>query len=229
MKPDDCSANKLYRGHRQRLRARFLKSGLDGFAEHEIVELLLTFAIPRRDVKPIAKKLLEKFGSLSALLDASEETLRAETGLSDVSISLILLEKSLCARYLETPLYKRNMLSNRADAVKFLQMKLGSRKECVAILYLNQYNYLQCYDFLTGNDNTVLLSPKDIVKKALLSQASGVIVAHNHPGGIPIPSQEDIDTTRQLQQALRLFDITLHDHLIICRDKYISILQDDLI
>ena len=209
--PDPCT------GHRRRLRGRMLDNGIDSLLDYETVELLLTFAIPRRDTKPIAKELLNRFGTLENIVDASPTELAAVPGLGQAGITLINFIKQFCARYLKE---KASRISYKADSpqeiVNFLRMKIGAmRKESMIVIYLDARNHLIGYRVFSGTVNYAAVYIREIVEDALLRHAVSVIAAHNHPSGICEPSGEDIKLIRQLSDALSLIGVKLADHLLI--------------
>ena len=217
----------LNAGHRSRLRGRFLAHGLESLQDYEAIELLLTYAIARRDVKPIAKEMLAKFGSVDRLLDATPEELLSVNGMGPASAALCQLVRELCAKYLEQKLVKRDLLLDTPRRViDFCRMKLaGGKKETMLLLYLNSHNMLIDYQSIAGTVDRAAVYSREIVEKALLLHASGVIAAHNHPSGICDPSAEDVALTRNLMRALESVGITLYDHLVVTRNAAYSILR----
>ena len=138
-------------GHRKRLRERFLRAGLEGLQDYEAIELVLTFAIPRHDVKPLAKQLLEHYGSLEKLLDATPAELLDQHGLGEAAVTLLALHKQLCTKYLEQKARDVDVLDNTTKIVNFLRMKLGGgKKETFMVLFLNAQNHLLCFDVIPG-------------------------------------------------------------------------------
>ncbi len=203
-------------GHRRRLRERFLRGGLDALADHEAIELLLTYAIARRDVKPLAKTLLDRFGSVEKLLDASGAELAEVEGVGAASGVLILLIKSLCAKYLEQRARGVDLLDSPARVTDFIRMKLGGgRKETLMVIYLDSRHQLIAFDCYPGTVDRAAIFTREVVERALLRGASGVILAHNHPSGVCEPSPEDIALTRAVRQGLASLAIPLYDHLIV--------------
>lgn len=213
-------------GHRQRLRERFLKAGIDGLQDYEAIELLLTYAIARRDVKPQAKALFERFGSLEGLLDAQAEELEEIPGLGRSSAALLLLIRALCSRYLEQRVRRGDVFRDRQDIVDFLRMKLaGGRRETMAVLYFSSRNKLILYETYPGTVDRAALYPREVAASALRCHASGVIVAHNHPSGICMPSPQDIELTGMLKEALRTINVLLYDHYVVTPTAHVSVLR----
>jgi DNA repair protein RadC len=211
-------------GHRQRLRERFVRSGLDGFHDHEVLELLLTYAIPRKDVKRPAKALLAEFKSLAAVLDAPLPSLEKVEGIgprASVLIAVIprLLERYRRDRWKQTPCFHCT-----EDAVRFLRSMIGSeRSEVFYVLALNSQNGLIAAEGIQrGTVNRTAVFPRQVVEVSLKHRATAVILAHNHPGGDARPSSADRMLTRKLQRILEELDIAVHDHVIIAGEEHFS-------
>lgn len=204
-------------GHRQRLRSKFLKSGTDSLHDYELLELLLTYAIPRRDVKPIAKELLNKFDNIQGVFDAPIDQLTAMDGIGENVASLIYLIKGLGAKYLEDKAKDYHFLSNISDAIKFVRMKIGGdSKETFMIIYLGSQNQMLNYDcFASGTIDRTNVYRREIVELCLKNRAVSIILGHNHPSGFCTPSPEDLLVTKNIKQALKLIDVRVHDHIIV--------------
>lgn len=216
----------FYTGHRQRLRERFRNSGLSAFADHEIIEFLLTFAIPRRDVKNIAKLLLQRFGSIANVLDATPDELDSVDGVGENSIALIKLIRALNDKYMETPLVNNDVLRSHEQLMDFLRLKLGNRrKECFFVLFLDKQRRLLHTVNVPGTVDRVAVFPNEIAVETLRCHASSVIVAHNHPGGNLMPSEADMKVTQAIQMALSCIGVPLLEHYLISGDKYIRLLE----
>ncbi|SHF42288.1 DNA repair protein RadC [Desulfacinum infernum DSM 9756] len=211
-------------GHRKRLRERFLRSGLEGFHDHEVLELLLTFAIPRRDVKPAARALLERFQSLSAVLDATVQELTQVDGVGPHAALLLTLLPRLLERYHQDRWRTVTTLGSTRDAVRYLQGHLeAERKEIFCILALNSQNGLIAVERIQeGTVNRTAVFPRLVVEAALRHRATAVILAHNHPSGEPEPSAADRQLTRKLRRLLGDLDIAVHDHIILAGPRYYS-------
>lgn len=211
-------------GHRQRLRERFLESGLDGFHDHEVLEFLLSFAIPRKDVKPVAKNLLGEFKTLSAVLDASRERLVQVEGMGPYSAVFLSLLPRLVERYQRDRWKDNPTFSSTRDAVGYLSSLLGTeRTEVFYVLALNSKNSLIAGEAVQrGSVNRAAVFPRQVVEVAFKHRATAVILAHNHPGGDPTPSPSDRQLTRRLKRILNDLDILVHDHIIIGGPKYFS-------
>jgi len=203
-------------GHRQRLRERFSRSGLNGLQDYEAVELVLSYAIPRRDVKPLAKDLLREFGSIEGLMDAPMHRLIDEHGMGMNSALLIRLIREMCSAYLEQRVRKTDVLNSFERAEDFVRMKLGGcQSETLMTIFLNSHNNIISYELNPGTVNHAAVYVRELAKRAVLANATGVILAHNHPSGICIPSQEDVKLTESIRQALGTFGVKLFCHLIV--------------
>ena len=219
-----------YIGHRERLRERFRRAGAEGLHDYELLELLLTYAIPRKDVKPLAKELIKKFGGLSGVLDAKQEELEEVPGLGPRSATLIRLVKELHGAYLAEQMEHRDLLSSPQTVVDFARVKLaGLPHEALMVIYLNIKNEVIDHEVLhEGTVDRVVIYPRRIVEAALAHHAAGLILIHNHPSGHPEPSEEDRRLTQAVAAAARTVDIRLLDHIIVGRDGYYSFREEGL-
>jgi DNA repair protein RadC len=213
-----------YLAHRSRLRKRFRKTDGNGLHEYELLELLLTYAIPRIDVKPIAKRLLERFGGLSGVLDASQQDIQGINGVGPVSATLIPLVKALCISYSVQKMRNKDILSSPESVLDFSRLKLtGLSNEALMAIYVNVKNQVIDYEMLNeGTVDNVVIYPRRIIEGALRYHASGLIIVHNHPSGNPEPSEEDRVLTRSLSEITKTLDIRLLDHIIVGRDGHFS-------
>jgi DNA repair protein RadC len=213
-----------YIGHRQRLRERFLNSSFENFAEYELLELLLFFAIPRRDVKPLAKKLLEKFGNLANLINADKERLLSIDGTNDgVCISFFVV-RELINRILKQKVVHQNIISSWSALLDYLKSTMGGLKlEQFRALFLNKKNILITDEIMTvGTIDQATVYPREIIKRALFHEASAIILVHNHPSGNSKPSKADIELTNKIAEACSAVSIIVHDHVIISNNDYFS-------
>ena len=216
-------------GHRQRLRARFLKTGLRGFAEHEVLELILTLCIPRRDVKDLAKALLKKFGSIRNVLDADSTQLQTFDGLGEASAVCFSLLKAFAEYYLKQKTVELPIFTNNASLVQFWQSRLGSLKyEVFEIAYLDaayrlMKDGIERLEEGAGTCTKVYL--QKVLRSALTRGAVNFVLAHNHPSGNAQPSQTDLQITQSLHYACTLINIRFLDHIIIAKDGYYSFRQ----
>lgn len=214
----------LHTGHRARLKAQFLQAGLDAFTDIQVLELLLFYANPRQDTNPIAHRLLNQFGTLSAVLDAPVELLESVKGVGENAALLLHLIPCVCRRYLIDRASYEQILDSTEKAGAFLvPYFFGARDEMVYLLCLDaKYKVLDCRMLSVGGVNTAAVSVRKIVEAALACNATSVVLAHNHTSGIALPSKEDEATTRQIRTALDAVGILLVDHIIVADDDFVS-------
>ena len=215
------------RGHRNRVRERYLNTGLDTFQDYEALELLLFYAIPRKDTKSTAKNLIARFGSLPAVLDATSAEL-TEAGLSPNAAILLKLVPDMNRYYAVKTDGAGQKVHSTSDAGRILcAMFRHEQTESVRLLCLNAGGKVLKLALLNEGDiNAVHFSVRKIVETALSAKAVSVILAHNHPGGTLTPSREDLDATNSAKAALSTVGIQLLDHLIISGDNYCSLRED---
>jgi DNA repair protein RadC len=214
-----------YSGHRDRLRERFLKSGLQGFHDYEVLELLLTFVISRKDTKPFAKDLIQRFKSLQGVLNADLKELQNIKGIKTQSALFLKIIQAVVSRYLEEKAKKNEIQFSRlTELVEYLKGTIGCHtNEIVRILYMNSQNELiEAEDLSEGTVNVAVVFPRTIVERALHHRATTVIMAHNHPGGKAEPSDKDDSITKQIFEALKTVDVSLQEHVIIAEGGYYS-------
>ncbi len=214
----------LYINHRKRLRERYARAGIEGLAEYEILELLLTYSIPRKDVKPVAKELLKTFGSLRDVLDAELPKLEKVKGMGKSSAIHIKLVKDLCSKYLEQNMIASNVISNPEAVFNFARAKLcGMPYELFMTVFVNAKNEVIGYKIIQeGTIDNVAVHPRKIIKSALDNNASGIILIHNHPSGHPQPSEADKQITKEITKISSTMDLRLLDHLIVGKNGYFS-------
>tara|TARA_B100000809_G_scaffold259927_1_gene305866 strand:+ start:643 stop:1317 length:675 start_codon:yes stop_codon:yes gene_type:complete len=219
------------RGHRQRLREKFLKSGLDGFHDYEIIELLLTLGTPRTDCKQPAKDALKKFGSLKAVLEGNPKDLKEIKGIGDHNVFGLKLTQDVARRYLADRIVDMDYIRSFEDVLDYLRHNLRDKsKEVFMIIYLNGRNQiLKMEKLFEGTLNTSAVYPREVVKRALENDASALVLVHNHPSGNPSPSQDDLTITKKLKDAVKTIDIYIHDHLIIAGNDIYSFADHGLI
>ena len=212
-------------GHRQRLRERFRTTGIKALSDYEILELLLTFVIPRRDTKAIAKELLDRFKTVSGVLHADAEALAEVDGIGENASFFLSVIADVGAYCLAEKIERRSAISHRQDVDNYLQLQFGRRgDEYIAALYLDNANRVLGTEVVAaGTVNQCVLYPRAVVERALKFKASSLILAHNHPGGTPQPSEADWQITRRLAEIGKLLDIPLLDHVIICQDRVVSL------
>lgn len=220
-------AKAVHRGHRQRLKKRFLEEGLDGFTDIQALELLLFYSIPRQDTNPIAHQLLEHFGSLSQVLDAPVEELMGIEGIGEGSALLLHLINEMGRSYLTDRAQREKILPTIEDCARYMQpFFYGRTTEMVYLLCLDaKCKVLSCKKVGEGSVNSAGISVRKVVETALREGASVVVLAHNHPSGIALPSGEDIQTTRRIAAGLQSVEIQLADHIVVADDDYVSMVQ----
>ena len=223
--PDDRK-RKAHKGagHRQRLRERFLASGLEGFHDYEVIELLLTLSMPRKDCKDAAKGALERFKTFQGVLEASPQELGKVKGLGPKNILGIKLIKAVAERYLQKKLIHKDAINDSKALFDYLYHSIGDKnREFFKVIFLNSKN--QVITTSTISEGTLTASsvyPREVIQAALSNDAAALIFAHNHPSGDPEPSSEDIAVTRQLVFAGKVMGMIVHEHLIIGDDRYFS-------
>lgn len=214
-------------GHRERMRQRVRETDMRGFQPHEVLEFLLMYAIPRRDVNPLAHKLIKRFGSLSGVLDARPEELMQVPGVGENAATLLSSLVSVFSAYQRDRWRKRPCLFSRKEAGEFCTALFSRQKvESVAIVCLDVHKAVLASEMLTqGTVSETPLYPREVVAYALRHQAHSVILAHNHPSGDTRPSMDDLRITLEIRDALRTMDITLEDHFIIAGSRFTSLWQ----
>ncbi|MBR6311420.1 MAG: DNA repair protein RadC [Oscillospiraceae bacterium] len=221
-----------HEGHRERLRAQFRKSGLDSFNDHTALELLLCYAIPRADVNVLAHRLIDTFGDLAGVLGASQEELCKVKGVGERTAALIALapaivRKSAISRNLDE---SDRILNSSEKAGEFIKPYfMGARDEIVYELTLdNKCRLINVRKLAEGEPNCADLSTRHLVENALRDNASCVILAHNHPSGVAIPSHSDLRSTEQASAALKTVGVRLLDHIIVAEEDYVSLARSSV-
>ncbi|OIN97370.1 MAG: hypothetical protein AUJ48_00140 [Deltaproteobacteria bacterium CG1_02_45_11] len=211
-------------GHRQRLRERFLGSGLAGFHDYEVIELLLTIATPQKDCKDAAKAALKRFKTLQGVLEATAEELGEVEGIGPKNLFGIKLIRAVADRYLKKRLIKKDPINNSKELFDYLYHSIRDRsQECFKALFLDAQNKIISTETLfKGTLTGSSVYPREVVQAALNHHAAALIFAHNHPSGNPEPSPEDVAITRQLVFACRVMGMTVHEHLIIGDNRFFS-------
>ncbi len=209
-------------GHRERLRDKFLQNGLTGFADYEVIELLLTLATPRKDCKQLAKQALAKFKTIPGVIEASDSELSEIDGIGKKNIFGIKLIKAAANRYLQERLKGNNAIKNAEDLFDYLYFNLRHKDKeyCLAVYLDIKNNILNTETISEGSIGITRVYPREIVKAAIKNKAASVILVHNHPSGDPEPSQSDINITKKIVSALKTIDIKLLDHIIIGNNKH---------
>ncbi len=217
----------IHDGHRQRLRERFLKEGLDNFEEYQVLELMLFFCIPRRDTNEIAHNLLKRFGSLAQVVEAPVSELKKVVGVGEGTAVFLSLLNSFARYYQVNRVSNAVILPNIEKCGEYLQpLFSGRRNETVFLLCLDaKCKVLACYEVGEGSVNSAAIPIRRVVEMALGANASSVIIAHNHPSGFAVPSGDDVQTTKRLAVALGAVEIELADHIVVADGDFVSMVQ----
>ncbi len=214
----------LYTGHRERLRARFRQAGADALPDYELIEMVLFRAIPRRDTKGLAKRLLARFGSYAEVVNAPEARLKEVAGVGDAVVTELKLIRAAALRLMRSEIASRPVLASWSQVLDYLRAAQAfEHREEFRILFLDKKNVLIA-DEVQGR-GTVDHTPvyvREVVKRALELSSSAIILVHNHPSGDPTPSRADIDMTRMIIDAARPLGVTVHDHIIVGRGGHAS-------
>jgi DNA repair protein RadC len=218
-------ARPHHHGHRERLRARFREAGPEALADYELLELVLFRALPRRDVKPIAKELLKTFGSLAEVLAAPRDRLAKVGGLGDESATDIKIVQAAASRLLRGEVKGRDVLSSWSAVLDYCRAAQGfAEKEEFRILFLDKRNKLIADEVQqTGTVDHTPIYPREVIKRALELSATAIILVHNHPSGDPTPSRADIEMTKAIVDVAKPLGIAVHDHIIVGRDGHASL------
>lgn len=225
------NTSKDNKGHRQRLREKFLKNGLDGFLDYEIIELLLTLGTPRKDCKQSAKDALKKFGSLKAVLEAEPAELKEIKGIGDNNVFGLKIAQSVSRRYLADRIIDQDFIRSADEVIDYLKHNLRDKsREVFLVIYLNGRNQiLKMEELFQGTLTTSAVYPREVVKRALVNDAASLVFVHNHPSGNPNPSKDDLTITKKLKEAAQAIDVSVHDHLIIAGNDVYSFADHGLI
>ena len=217
----------LHKGHRQRLKQRFLSDGLDQFEPHNLLEILLFFGIPQKDTNPIAHELINTFGSLSAAFDAPFEELLKIKGMTENAAVLMKMVPAIFRRYELDKLDQSAVLKNSRDIGQYIKpfFKGKINEEFYVICLDNTCKVMSCKKLFEGTITSAQISVRKIVETALSCNCANVIVAHNHPQGLAIPSHADICVTNDIYKALKTCEIRLLDHLIVSPSDYVSLME----
>ena len=220
-----------HQGHRKRLREKFLKSGLAGFHDYEIVELLLSLGTPRRDCKLSAKEAIKKFQTLRGVLEASPEDLQKINGIGIHSTFGIKLVQEIAREYLKAKILDKPFYTSSQEVFDYLYHSMrGLKKEVFKVIYLNSQNQIiDTADLSEGTVDGSSISPREIVEGTIKHNAASLIFVHNHPSGNPEPSMSDKSLTRELVCAGRIMRLRILDHIIIGDNKYFSFAGEGLI
>ena len=225
------SSENIPIGHRKRLREKFIKSGLSGFADYEVVELLLSLGTPRKDCKPAAKEAIKRFKTLRGVLSASMEDLQQIKGIGPHSAFGIKLMQDVAREYLKEQIIDKPVFQSSQEIFEYLYHSMRDlKKEVFKVLYLTSQNQIiDTDDLFKGTLDSAAVAPREIVEQALAHNAAALIFAHNHPSGNCEPSKSDKDITRDLVFAGGTVQIKILDHLIIGNNRYYSFAGEGLI
>jgi DNA repair protein RadC len=218
-------------GHRQRLRERFRQGGPEAMPDYELMELILFRAIPRRDTKPLAKAIIQRFGSFAEAMAASEERLAEIPGLGAAAIIELKVVRAAALRLMQGELRRRPLLNSWDKVVQYCRAAMGfEAREEFRILFLDNRGRLLVDEVQgRGTINHTPVYVREVVKRALELSAASIILVHNHPSGDPTPSRADIDITKQIIDAAEKLGISVHDHLIVGRDGHLSLRASGLV
>ena len=231
LEEDDAAQIPSHAGHRERLRERFRKGGADAMPDYELLELLLFRAIPRRDVKPLAKILISHFGSFAEVMSAPEERLAGVPGLGDAAVTELRLVRAAALRLMQGEVRGRTVLAAWSDVIAYCRAAMAfEAKEQLRILFLDKRNHVIADEVQQrGTVDHTPVYVREIVKRALELSATAIILVHNHPSGDPTPSRADIDMTKLIVATSKPLGILVHDHLIIAKDGHTSFKSNGLI
>ncbi len=221
----------IHKGHRQRVKKRVLKEGIDSFEDHQILELLLFYCIPMKDTNKLAHQLIDNFGSLAGVFDASPSDLIKKAKITENSAILLSLIPSLARRYQQGKFKGKTILSSTSKAGDYvLSLFTGRLYEVFYVICLDTQNKVNHTCLLhEGTINEAPVYPRLIVETALRHQAASVILAHNHPGGRLEPSQADINVTGKIKIALEAISIAVVDHIIVAENRYYSFAENRIL
>lgn len=213
-----------YHGHRERLRARFREAGNDALTDYEMLELLLFRALPRRDVKPLAKHLIAKFGSFAEVISAPAARLAEVKGLGEAAITELKIVQAAASRLTKGAVRKRPVLSSWSAVLDYCRAAMAfADREQLRVLFLDKRNQLIADELQqTGTVDHTPVYPREVVKRALELSSTAIIIVHNHPSGDPTPSRADIQMTQTIVEVARPLGISVHDHIIVGKDGHTS-------
>lgn len=214
-----------YLGHRERLRARFREAGADAVTDYELLELVLFRAIPKRDVKPLAKDLIAKFGSFAEVLAAPPQRLAEIKGVGEAVVTDLKIVQAAASRIARGQVKKRPVLSSWSAVLDYCRTAMAfADKEQLRVLFLDKRNQLIVDELQqTGTVDHTPVYPREVVKRALEVGATAIILVHNHPSGDPTPSRADIEMTQSIVEIAKPLGISVHDHLIVGKEGHASL------
>lgn len=216
--------SNLHSKHRDRVRERYIKEGIDSFEPHQVLELVLFYAIPRKDTNEIAHRLLNKFGDLSGVFEAPPEELMTVEGIGEGTAIFLNMFSQVGRRYDLDKIKNKVSIGSTCDAGEFcIKLFQGRIYETFFVISLNSQNKIINIEKLSeGTTGEAVVYPRNIARAALRNNASKIILTHNHPGGVRAPSKEDVSLTRSVKAALDSVDVLLNDHIIVAEDGYYS-------
>jgi DNA repair protein RadC len=227
----DDTEKKHYYGHRDRLRKRFLQQGLEGFQDYEALELLLLFVARQKDMKPVAKELVARFGSFKNVLDAPYEELEDVDGVGPTAVTLIHFVKQAAARYLQQTSQSRFSLDSPEALIQYCILSMGAEpNEKFRVICLDSnFAIVGENDVAEGTVDQATVYPRKVMEIALQAKATSLVFVHNHPDGNVTPSDFDRTLTRSLVLAAKTMHISVYDHIVVSRDTYFSFREDGLL
>ncbi len=231
LEPDRLALSGGTEGHRARMRARLLSAGPDALADHEMLEMILFLALPRRDTKPIARALMTRFGSFAAAIAAPLQDLRGIEGLGEAGVAALKAVQAAALRPVRAEVMNRPVLDNWGRLMDYLNAALArERVEQFRVLFLDNRSRLVADEAQArGTVNHTPVYPREVVKRALELQATALILVHNHPSGDPTPSSADLKMTQDVKRAAEALSLVLHDHVVIGNGRWLSFRDAGLI
>jgi DNA repair protein RadC len=214
-----------YIDHRKRLRRRFLEGGADALPDSELLELLLTMAIPRGDVKPAAKALMQRFKTFDGVVNASVDDLRTVKGVGEVSPVAIKVVRAAADRLLRSEVTGKPVLSSFESVIDYCRLAMGFEpREEFRVLFLDRKNRLLTDEVMQkGTVDHAPVYPREVARRAIELNATAIILVHNHPSGDPTPSRADIAMTKEIAEASKAVGVVVHDHIVVSRDSHASL------
>lgn len=224
----------MHEGHRERLKNRFVNEGLRNFEDHNVLELLLFYCIPRKDTNVVAHNLMKEFGSLSAVFDAPRERLEMVEGMGKSSAAFLKLIPEVCIKYLESRGKNDENLNTPKTAQDFIKLVMpkfiGKNNEAFLLVCFDNMGRVIFDDFLfEGSVNMTTIDVRRIIEKVIYYNAASVLIAHNHPGGLPIASDGDLEFTSMLRKTLIKTNVDLRDHIVVAGNNAVSLAESGLL
>jgi DNA repair protein RadC len=222
---DELAEAPHYYGHRERLRTRFREAGAEALSDYELLEAVLFRALPRRDVKPLAKELIATFGSFAEVIAAPARRLREIKGIGDSVITDLKIVQAAANRVVKGEVKRRPVLSSWSAVLDYCRSAMAfAEKEHLRVLFLDKRNQLIADEVQqTGTVDHTPVYPREVVKRALELSATAIVLVHNHPSGDPTPSRADIQMTQQIREIAKPLGIDLHDHIIVGKEGHASL------